>query len=57
MTGKFAASLAAASLILAGSAFAQQPPAEPQAPARQPGPMMGPGMMGPGMGHGTGVRG
>jgi hypothetical protein len=50
MTGKFAALLAAATLILAGSALAQQPPAEPQAPARgQPGTMMGPGMVGPGM--------
>jgi LTXXQ motif family protein len=49
MTGKFVASLAAASLILAGSALAQQSPAEPQAPARaQPGTMMGPGMMGHG---------
>jgi hypothetical protein len=54
MTGKFVASLTAASLILAGSALAQQPPAEPQAPARgQPRTMMGPGMTGPGMmGHG-----
>ena len=53
MTGKFVASLAAASLII-GSALAQQPAAEPQAPARgQPGTMMGPGMMAPGMmGHG-----
>jgi hypothetical protein len=33
MTGKFVASLAAASLILAGSALAQQPPAEPQSRA------------------------
>jgi hypothetical protein len=54
MTRKFAALLAAATLILAGSALAQQPPAEPQAPVRgQPGMMgprmMGPGMMGPGM--------
>jgi hypothetical protein len=54
MVGKFVVSLAAASLILAGSALAQQPPAEPQAPARgQPGTMMCPGMMGLGMmGHG-----
>ena len=53
MTGKFVASLAAASLIIAGSALAQQPPAEPQAPARgQPGTMMGPGMMAGMMGHG-----
>jgi hypothetical protein len=49
MTGKFVASLAAASLILTASALAQQPPAEPQAPARgQPGTMMGPEMMGHG---------
>jgi hypothetical protein len=54
MVGKFLVSLASASLILAGSALAQQPPSEPQAPTRgQPGTMMGPGMMGPGMmGHG-----
>ena len=54
MVGKFAVSLTAASLILAGGALAQQAPAEPQAPARgQPGAMMGPGMMRPGMmGHG-----
>jgi hypothetical protein len=54
MTGKFVASLAAASLIVVGSPLAQQPPAEPQSPARgQPGTMMCPGMMGPGMmGHG-----
>lgn len=39
-------SLAAASLIFAGSALAQQPPAEPQAPTPgYPGTMMGPGMM------------
>jgi LTXXQ motif family protein len=49
VTGKFVVSLAAASLILAGSALAQQPPAELQSPARgQPGTMMGPGMMGHG---------
>ena len=48
MTGKFVVSLVAASLILAGSALAQQPPTEPQIPARgQPGTMMGPEMMGP----------
>ena len=48
MTAKIVASLAAASLILTGSALAQQ--LEPQAPARgQPGTMMCPGMMGPGM--------
>src|SRR5512134_1991672 len=54
MVRKFLVSLASASLILAGSALAQQPPAEPQAPTRgQPGTMMAPGMMGPGMmGHG-----
>lgn len=54
MTGKVVVSLTAASLILAGGALAQQSPAEPQAPARgQPGAMMGPGMMRPGMmGHG-----
>jgi hypothetical protein len=54
MTAKFVVSLAAASLIVVGSALAQQPPAEPQSPARgQPGTMMGPGMMGLGMmGHG-----
>lgn len=47
MTGKFVVSFVAASLILAGSALAQQPPTEPQVPARgQPGTMMGPGMMG-----------
>src|SRR5512143_3858787 len=53
MTGKFVVSLTAASLIVVGSALAQQPPAEPQSPARgQPGTMMGPGMMGLGMmGH------
>jgi hypothetical protein len=53
MTGKFVVSLAAASLIVVGSALAQQPPAEPQSPARgQSGTMMGPGMMGLGMmGH------
>jgi hypothetical protein len=46
MTGK-SVSLAA-SLLFAGSALAQ-PPAVPQAPPRgQPGPMMGPGMMGHG---------
>jgi LTXXQ motif family protein len=45
-TGKFV-SLAAASLIVAGSAIAQQAPAEPQTPPRgQPGTMMGPGIMG-----------
>ena len=49
MVGKFLVSLASASLILAGSALAQQPTAEPQAPTRgQPGTMMGPGMMGHG---------
>ena len=49
MTGKFVVSLAAASLILAGSALAQQPPTEPQTPARgQLRTMMGPGMMGHG---------
>lgn len=49
MVGKFLVSLASASLILAGSALAQQPPAESQAPTRgQPGTMMGPGMMGHG---------
>src|SRR5512132_1194489 len=49
MTGKFIASLAVASLIFSGSALAQQPPAEPQSPARgQPGTMMGLGMMGHG---------
>src|SRR5512147_160228 len=54
MAGKFVVSLATASLIVVGSALAQQPPAEPQSPARgQPGTMMCPGMMGPGMmGHG-----
>ena len=54
MTGKFVVSLAAASLIVVGSALAQQPPAEPQSPTRgQPGTMMGPGMMG----TVTGLRG
>ena len=49
MTGKFIVSLATASLILAGSALAQQPPSEQQAPPRgQPEAMMGPGMMGHG---------
>jgi LTXXQ motif family protein len=49
MTGKLVVSLVAASLIFAGTAFAQQPPREPQAPARgQPGTMMRPGMMGHG---------
>src|SRR5512147_2141248 len=54
MAGKFVVSLATASLIVVGSALAQQPPAEPQLPARgQPVTMMCPGMMGPGMmGHG-----
>ena len=54
MHGKFCILLTAASLILAGGALAQQSPAEPQAPARgQPGAMMDPGMMRPGMmGHG-----
>src|SRR5512143_3984609 len=54
MAGKFVVSLVTASLIVVGSALAQQPPAEPQSPARgQPGTIMGPGMMGPGMmGHG-----
>jgi hypothetical protein len=46
MTGKQIVSLVAASLIFAGTAFAQQSPREPQAPARgQPGSMMRPGMM------------
>src|SRR5512147_2588878 len=54
MAGKFVVSLATASLIVVGSALAQQPPAEPQSPDRgQPGTMICPGMMGPGMmGHG-----
>jgi Spy/CpxP family protein refolding chaperone len=53
MAGKLVVSLVGASLILAGTAFAQQPAAEPQAPARgQPGTMMSPDMIGPGMmGH------
>ena len=56
MTGKRIVSLATAALLVAGSAFAQQPPAE--APAPPPGTMMGPGRMGPGMmggmmGHGN----
>src|SRR5512143_3943058 len=51
MIGKLV-SLVAASLVFAGSALAQPPPAEPQVPSRgQPGPMMGPGMMG----HGDGA--
>ena len=46
MVGKFAV-LVAASLIVASTALAQQPAAEPQAPAGgQPETMMGPGMMG-----------
>ena len=46
MTRKHIVSLVAASLILAGTAFAQQSPQEPQAPAGgQPGSMMRPGMM------------
>src|SRR5512132_162615 len=50
MVGKFPVSLVAASLIVASTALAQQPPAEPQSPARgQPGTMMCPGMMGPEM--------
>ena len=49
MTRKHIVSLVAASLIFAGTAFAQQSPQEPQAPARgQPGSMMRPGMMGHG---------
>jgi LTXXQ motif family protein len=49
MAGKFVVSLVAASLIFTSAAFAQPPPAEPQAPPRgQPGTMMGPGMMGHG---------
>jgi hypothetical protein len=49
MAGKFVVSLATASLIVIGSALAQQPPADPQSPARgQPGTMMCPGMMGHG---------
>jgi hypothetical protein len=61
MIRKFAIPLATASLILAGSAFAQQPPAEQSATPRPGGPQgpmmgqgkMGHGMMGPGMmGHG-----
>lgn len=60
MIRKLAIPLAAASLILAGSAFAQQPPAEQPATSRPGGPQgpmghgkMGHGMMGPGMmGHG-----
>jgi hypothetical protein len=48
MTAKLVISLATASLILACSALAQQPPAEQQTPARGPGTMMGPGMMGHG---------
>ena len=54
MTRKHIVSLVAASLILAGTAFAQQSPQEPQAQTGgQPGSMMRPGMMA----HGAGLRG
>jgi hypothetical protein len=47
MPGKLVVLLATASLILASSALAQQPPAEQQTPARgEPGTLMGRGMMG-----------
>jgi len=49
MTGRFVVSLATALLILVGSALAQQPPSETQAPFRgQFGPKTGPGMIGRG---------
>ena len=48
MATKLVISLVAASLFFGGTAFAQQTPTEPQSPPRQPGTMMGPGMMGHG---------